>query len=106
MIPLTTAAAAVVRGIMNVEPFHRRGRLAGTEPLPQASTCMDGLFGGHAVTSGHDELVALLSILTKREIIGARARNVGAMTAYWACSTSLILRRGPIGYPRCAERGA
>jgi site-specific DNA recombinase len=36
---------------------------------------------GGPVTSGHDELVALLGILAKREIIRARARTVGAMTA-------------------------
>lgn len=36
---------------------------------------------GGPVTSGHDELVALLGILAKRETIRARARTVGAMTA-------------------------
>ena len=33
------------------------------------------------VTAGHDELVALLGILAKREVIRARARTMGAMTA-------------------------
>jgi site-specific DNA recombinase len=36
---------------------------------------------GGPVTAGHDELVALLGILAKREIIRARARTMGAMTA-------------------------
>jgi hypothetical protein len=36
---------------------------------------------GGPVTSGHDELLVLLGILAKREIIRARARTVGAMTA-------------------------
>jgi site-specific DNA recombinase len=36
---------------------------------------------GGPVDSGHDELIALLGILAKREIIRARARTVGAMTA-------------------------
>jgi hypothetical protein len=36
---------------------------------------------GGPVTSGHDELVALLGIPAKREIIRARARTTGAMTA-------------------------
>jgi hypothetical protein len=36
---------------------------------------------GGPVTSGHDELVTLLGILAKREIIRARARTMGAMTA-------------------------
>lgn len=36
---------------------------------------------GGPVTSGHEELLTLLGILAKREIIRARARTVGAMTA-------------------------
>jgi site-specific DNA recombinase len=36
---------------------------------------------GGPVTAGHDELVALLGILAKREIIRARARTIGVMTA-------------------------
>lgn len=44
--------------------------------------------GGGPVTAGHDELVALLGILAKREIIRARARTVGAMTA-------LVLEENP-----------
>jgi DNA invertase Pin-like site-specific DNA recombinase len=36
---------------------------------------------GGPVTAGHDELVTMLGILAKREILRARARTVGAMTA-------------------------
>lgn len=60
---------------------------------------------GGPVTSGHDELVALLGILAKREIIRARARTVGAMTALVRDYGRYVGGRPAYGY-RLAAVGA
>jgi len=53
---------------------------------------------GGPFTSGHDELVALLGILSKREIIRARARTVGAMAALVRDYGRYVVGRPAYGY--------
>ena len=59
---------------------------------------------GGPVTSGHDELVALLGILAKREIIRARARTMGAMTALVRDYGRYVGGRPAYGYRLVADR--
>jgi DNA invertase Pin-like site-specific DNA recombinase len=59
---------------------------------------------GGPVTAGHDELVALLGILSKREIVRARARTVGAMTTLVRDQGRYVGGRPAYGY-RLVSRG-
>ena len=59
---------------------------------------------GGRVTEGHDELMAVLGILAKREIVRARARTVGAMTALVRDQGRYVGGRPAYGY-RLAAAG-